>query len=244
MKKSTILGREEWLTVPWTKANTRKRYVERLVDIFVDLPTALHGNEVLENPSFSRIDSIRLQVWKILNRLQDWRSELDLEFPGQIRDVDHNLPEDFGIRRLWPKGLEFPCLKVAEAFALHGAVCSIALDSAFARDLEDLHCDDCVRRDATLSTKSQTYLSSTGQMYSTVKMAEIYHRMMAEICRAISYLFSTAIPRPQPTEILIPLRQIWIRTRRLRCPMAVWLDKVVGKIFSQTTAGLPLFLYK
>lgn len=245
-RKSTILAHEEWKTVPWSESTTSKSHIEHLMDIFVDVPSALYQQSTVpgkQGQSAEVSSKMQVRALLILQRLELWRSDWTTQVQRQAVEIDLGHPAGLEFRTLWPKIMGFSSLEHANAFALYCAVSLLTINAAFGQALETLDCTQCIQKHDP-STFEHMFASQPPHLdVDGIDVVQLFHLTIAGSCGLISYYLYYATPKPPPIEILISLRHVWLATRRLKCPMATWFDRAMEKILTSPAADLPLYLY-
>lgn len=232
--------------MPWSDSGVRKPDIEYLIDIFTDLPTALFGQQDIltsahcgsKHSPHQRITIDEGEVRLIIQRLQYWKSAM-LQRPGKSlfdsrADLDSN--------EHLPRGLPYYYLDYATPFALYAAVCTITLNAGFSDTLQTSHRERCTGQAASSSETSTTFQWDTDESQHH-NILQWYHSLLVDACSLARYYMSCKGMVPQPSDILVSLRQVWMTTRHLNCTLAMQLGSVMAQIMDDSEAGLPLFLY-
>ena len=239
-RKGTILSENEWKTIPWSDEGATKSPVEALIDIFVDLPTALFGSaqSSREEQRTAQGPDGRLQVILLLRRLRSWYLGL---LEGRLESKHNNNDNSSSASIAHFKESDD---KTLEAIALHAAICLITIQSAFARELTSMNCNNCLRRRPSWEDERKQFAQQSDSKPNALILPEMYHAALADACWLLDLQSSQAFVRQQAVQILVFLRHVWLATRHLSCPLATSFCRQMTHLFTQTATGLPLSLYQ
>ena len=215
------------------------------MDVFVDLPEVVHRQLPLSSaePTYRNENETRTLAVSFLRRLQAWRSGWDDAFPARP-EVQHSSWPDIGLEPLWPVGLGFPNLEEAEALSTYNAICMLLLNKAFKNELGSLHCTHCTSEYTSSTVRKARVEEFTKTESAVQKLDRFYHEIITDACNTICYYWASSSPKPQPIDVLIPLRHVWLITRNMKCPIASWLDSAMCQILASDVSGLPLYLHE
>jgi len=242
-RRRTIFAEEEWKTIPWSGSRGQKPDIEYLVDIFADLPGALFERSDIVSPANGETEYSPRQhmmvndakVYLIIQRLQQWKSTRLQQSDKHHFDDAGMSPTHFDSDQLQLRDFSIPSIDYARSCAVYTAVCTITLNLAFSDTLRTLHGEQCTRQDTSLP-KDSTALYHRAYQFLGLDILQWHHSLLTDACSLAHYYWSCKGTTPQPTEILIPLRQVWKATRHLNCTIAMNLRRIMEDMMDDSEA--------
>ncbi|EPE25388.1 hypothetical protein GLAREA_01300 [Glarea lozoyensis ATCC 20868] len=174
-RKSSYLGDEQWMTVPWQRAP--KSDFHHLLDIMAKMPGLVEQTELAisrdaVSTSPTDMESLRERYWAIERQHRKWYTDLEnssttpLSSETTSRTIASTTPSD--LRPLTESSLGFPTFEIARMHLFYWAallliyhnVTSLPSPSTSLHEFAQAHIQSEIRTTATLIARSIPYLLS------------------------------------------------------------------------------------
>lgn len=214
-----------------------------LMDTFADLPNILYDRQqqIKHDSPAETMQATSDRAIDLLQELILWRRMWNMPNPASCYPTTEAWPK--GVKRpSWSgSGLAFTTPKQAKQVMTWDSIVLISIMSTFPSIIQYCHihendsiCEQDI--DSLVSQLDEAVLIGLTPL-TEAGLLRLFHLALSEACRSTHYYFSQDLKQDHPIDMLMPLRHVWLNTRKIKCQMSSWLSQTMQYLAKEAPEG-------